>query len=359
MHAKQIVTARNAEHADALVGARFSLAATTYRITHRIARGGCCSVLSASTTSEIAHPLRSPPASRCPGITLHARPCVSTGTRPPLRAPIHVAVKVPLHATVANPALLERLQLEAKLLLNLHHPNLVEAIADGTWGERPCLVMERIEGHSLARLLRRERHLPLANVLHIVEDVLLALVYLEEDGRIIAHRDIKPGNIMLARDGTAKLIDLGSARTVIETSPRIVTDLVGSLPYSAPEQMLHASNADMRSDLYSLGTVLFEAFTGRRPFASASRRGLLSDKQHADLPPIGLFHKLHEQPELAHECNHLMTRSLAPLPDERYQTPSEFLRDVRIARQLLHETTLAEHTAEARRVLQQIRSMKT
>ena len=287
-----------------IVGARFSLEQTTYRVTHRIARGGSSFILSARACDDASRAGRGRPR--------------------------NVAVKISRPGPMREVAD-ERLRRETALLLDQDHRNIVGALAPGVWRDDPCLILERIEGQTLARRLRGGPRLGLTDLLAVVRDVLLALAYLLHDDRFVAHRDIKPAYFMLDDTGSAKLIDFGSARTRFGFRPGLVTDLVGTLPYLAPETMSDPASADVRSDLYALGMVLFRMLSGRDDLLESSWEGLLEQQRAERFPPVGLFHGLHEHAALADACQLIVSRALRARPEERYQTPYEFLRDVREA----------------------------
>jgi serine/threonine protein kinase len=160
-------------------------------------------------------------------------------------------------------AMVERFLREGQALQKLNHPNIVKMLATSDEGEQHYIVMEYVGGGSLADLLSKQPQLPIDRVVSLgleLSDALSRAHHLH-----ILHRDIKPANILLAEDGTPRLTDFGLAR--IDQLPSLTDTgtILGSLKYSSPES-LENRKVDERSDIWSLGVVLFEMLTGRVPF---------------------------------------------------------------------------------------------
>src|SRR5689334_8106871 len=196
-----------------------------------------------------------------------------------------VAIKVLPEHTASTPDARARFEREARTISQLNHPNICTVHDVGHQDGRDFLVMELVEGESLSARLEKGP-LPLADVLAIGHQVCIALDRAHRAG--VVHRDLKPGNIMLARTG-AKLMDFGLARpslasdgpnstSLSPTMSRPLTaegSLVGTFQYMAPEQ-LEGKEADARSDLWALGCVLYEMTTGTRAFAGDSQASLIA-----------------------------------------------------------------------------------
>jgi serine/threonine-protein kinase len=178
---------------------------------------------------------------------------------------------------------------EARLAAELHHPNIVEVYSFGTGGPgshvRPYIAMELIDGLPLAVLLRHSsaacRQLPLAAVAEIGVALAAALHYAhtlrshEGEPMRIVHRDVSPHNVLIARDGTVKLIDFGIARAATRATHTKTGHMRGKLAYAAPEQIA-AGSVDGRTDVFALGVLLYEATTLTRPFTGDSEPAIVA-----------------------------------------------------------------------------------
>ena len=177
--------------------------------------------------------------------------------------PGSVALKLLRAELVDDPVDLERFIREAALARGFEHPNLVEILDAGVADRRPYIAMTYVEGLSLDARLRGRGALPAADAVALVEEIAAGLDVLHRNG--IVHRDVKPGNILLARDGRAVLTDLGLAKA---KSLAVLTHAgtpLGTVGYMAPE-VIRGESATRSSDVYALGCVAVEAFTGRPPF---------------------------------------------------------------------------------------------
>jgi serine/threonine protein kinase/formylglycine-generating enzyme required for sulfatase activity len=177
-----------------------------------------------------------------------------------------VAIKILPKDLAKNKLFITRFDREATVLANLNHPNIVSVIDRGREGETYFIVMEYVEGETLKDRLHRERKLPPDQVLQIAEQVLAGLAYAHRRG--VVHRDIKPGNIMINRDGKVKIADFGLAHLAKAQGTLDVTrdhHTMGTLKYMAPEQLTNARNVDERTDIYSFGVCLYELLTGKLP----------------------------------------------------------------------------------------------
>ncbi|MDX6556643.1 MAG: eukaryotic-like serine/threonine-protein kinase [Miltoncostaeaceae bacterium] len=178
----------------------------------------------------------------------------------------HVAVKR-LHPTLtADEELAERFRREARLVARLSHPNLVHLLDRGEDDQGPYLVMELVQGENLKSRIKRDGAMSVEEAVSVVGQVASALAYAHEQG--VVHRDIKAQNVLLQPDGHAKLADFGIARLMeVDGTPGLTrTDvLMGSADYLSPEQA-EGDDIDERTDIYSLGIVLYECLTGELPF---------------------------------------------------------------------------------------------
>src|SRR5215475_2422275 len=198
-----------------------------------------------------------------------------------------IAIKVLPPHTAERPDVRQRFEREARVVSALNHPHICTLYDIGQEGGRDYLVMEYLNGETLADRLRRGA-LPLNETLRTASEVADALDRAHRTG--IVHRDLKPGNIMLTKDG-AKVLDFGLAKmraqsagaavsggSVMQTLTSPLTGegaIVGTLQYMAPEQ-LEGQEADARSDIFSFGAVLYEMATGHRPFDARTQAGLIA-----------------------------------------------------------------------------------
>ncbi len=207
-----------------------------------------------------------------------------------------VAIKVLRVRAADKPDAVERFEREARLLRRLDHPAVCRLFDVGRTPEgSPFLVLERLEGETLARRLERETYLPFLEVGAMLTRVLGGLAVVHAAG--IIHRDLKPANIFLAREaaGTERpvILDFGVSRlksSALEGSdgPMITSDqaLVGSLSYMAPEQIDSAARVDERADIYAIGAIMFKALSGRAPFDGLPPPALIELKRAAEPPSI-------------------------------------------------------------------------
>src|SRR5881396_3009748 len=229
-----------------------------------------------------------------------------------------VAIKV-LDPEVSTRLLRERFIREVDLSSKLSHPHIVPVFAAGEAAGLFYYVMPYLEGESLRHRLRRQRRLPLDEALRIARDVADALGYAHGQG--IIHRDIKPENILLSGDH-AIVADFGIARAISAAGSLTLTQAgqpIGSPGYMSPEQALALGDLDARTDIYSLGCVLFEMLAGEPPVASMAER-VVHNWTALETSPA-----LHGSAAgVARAVKHAISRALAPLPDDRFPTATEF-----------------------------------
>lgn len=210
---------------------------------------------------------------------------------------------------------------EGRSLAQLSHPEIVGIYDIGEDNEQYYMIMEFIEGKSLARLLQIKSHFSVDLVLSIGVQIANALSYIHEKG--ILHRDIKPGNIMLSEKGEAKLTDFGLAKINNSVSLTQTGSLFGSLMYIPPEQALGNKNMDVRSDIYSLGITLYELLTGASPFMDETIAVIIRKVLETEPPPPSSIIQ-----EIPPELDQIISKSIKKDPDERYQNVSEMEIDL-------------------------------
>ena len=243
-----------------------------------------------------------------------------------------VAIKVlPSHLS-DNARLKERFEREARAVSSLNHPHICTLHDIGSENGVDFMVMEHIEGETLADRLKKGA-LPLDQALRYATEIADALDKAHRQG--VVHRDLKPGNIMLTKSG-AKLLDFGLAKltgsqtdaveSALPTQQRSLTaegSILGTFQYMTPEQ-LEGKEADSRTDIFAFGAVLYEMVTGRRAFEGKSQASLIHAIMGKQPPTISTVESM--SPLM---LDHVVTRCLAKEPDERWQTASDMMRELK------------------------------
>jgi serine/threonine protein kinase/Tol biopolymer transport system component len=250
-----------------------------------------------------------------------------------------VAVKIlPPHLS-ARPDLRERFEREARAVSSLTHPNICTLYDVGRHDGVDFLVMELVEGESLADRLARGA-LPLDQVVRYGSEIADALASAHKRG--IVHRDLKPGNVMITKAG-AKLLDFGLAKSAAGgvSTPDAPTEahkpltaegtILGTIQYMAPEQ-LEGRDADVRADIFALGAVLYEMVTGRRAFGGNSRASVIAAILDRDPPPISTA-----EPATSPALDRIIRACLAKDPDARLQSASDVAMQLRWLRDATDE----------------------
>lgn len=229
----------------------------------------------------------------------------------------YVAIKVLHPAFKEDPNFLARFNREARIVAKLDHPNIVPIYDFDEERGMPYLVMRYIDGKTLKTILR-EGAMPVGRALSIIRPVAEGLAYAHEQG--ILHRDIKPSNIIIASDQHIFLTDFGLARIAQASDSTISQDmLIGTPQYISPEQA-RGVPATERSDIYSLGVVLFEMLTGRVPFSADTPYAIIHDHIYSPLPlPTSI------NPGLPKDVERVLLKALAKDPAARYANAIELL----------------------------------
>ena len=233
------------------------------------------------------------------------------------------AIKVLSRAESRKPKKVARFEREARIVAGLNHPNIVQIFEfsrDPTKGYY-YFVMEFVDGGSVATILKRSRKLPWQQAVEIGLQVTRGLQEMYEHNLI--HRDIKPSNILIDRDGTAKLADLGLARQEGDEDDSQLTGtgvVLGTLDYMSPEQIVDSRKVDIRSDLYALGSTLFQMLTGQVPFPEGSTYQKLQQHLHTTVPDVGPL-----APDVPFQLVLILNRLTSKDLPDRYQTPNELI----------------------------------
>jgi serine/threonine protein kinase/Tol biopolymer transport system component len=258
-----------------------------------------------------------------------------------------VALKILPAEVAAHPARMKRFVQEAKTASALNHPNIITIYEIDEWGSSPTvreglniIDTEFIEGETLRHHLK-DRHMKIAETLDVGVQIASALAAAHAAG--IIHRDIKPENVMIRRDGIVKVLDFGLAKlneqaetgtidaeavtkALVQTAPGVV---VGTAAYMSPEQV-RGLLVDARTDIFSLGVVIYEMVAGQTPFGGATKSDLIVALLEREPPPLARF-----TPEAPAELERIVMKALAKDRDERYQTARDLLIDLKRLKQKL------------------------
>jgi eukaryotic-like serine/threonine-protein kinase len=255
-----------------------------------------------------------------------------------------VAIKTVTEGLTGDPEMLQRFYHEAAKTGALKHPNIVIVHDLGEQDGFPYIVMEYLSGEPLDRLIQSGRPLALAFKLKIIEQVCYALGYAHRND--VIHRDVKPGNVIVQPDGVAKLLDFGIARQEKQDGHLTRTGhVIGTIQYMAPERLKNEP-FDGRSDIFSVGVMLYQLLTGHLPFTGdySIVQKILSEKH----PPLSDF--LHNYPR---ELDTILDRALAKNPEDRYATADEMASEVSSVADELKKEQVAEWIQQAGRLVKE------
>ena len=239
-----------------------------------------------------------------------------------LDRPIALKVLFPENAT--DPAFVERFRREAQAAAGLQHPHIVAVYDWGRVNNTYFIAMEYVNGKTLAEILKDRKQLTHTQAADIARDVASALSCAHDNG--VVHRDIKPGNILVRADGVVKVADFGIARALDASTDEALTQtglVMGTAAYLSPEQA-QGAQPDPRSDLYSLGVVMYEMVGGRPPYVGNSSLSVAYQHVHAVPEPLK---KLNQFVPLEFEA--VVAKCMAKSPDKRYQTGQALIDDLR------------------------------
>ncbi|MGB9866769.1 MAG: Stk1 family PASTA domain-containing Ser/Thr kinase [Bacillota bacterium] len=232
-----------------------------------------------------------------------------------------VAVKMLRPQFCSDPELLKRFKREAQAAASLSHPNIVNVFDVGDYHGSHYIVMEYIAGETLKQYIKRRGKLPIYEALSIAAEICSALDHAHK--RHVIHRDIKPHNIMLTKDGRVKVADFGIARAASDATLTNSGSVMGSVHYFSPEQARGGFTTE-KSDLYSLGVVLYEMLTGRVPFDGESPVGIaLKHMQEKPKPPSTL------NPEVTPAVEKLVLKALEKNQALRFASAEEMLKAIK------------------------------
>ena len=242
-----------------------------------------------------------------------------------------VAIKLMNREVTTESDQLERFRREARAVAQLSHPHVVGVIDAGEDDGRPYIVFEYVEGETLKQRIRRSGQLPVAESVAYAIEIARALG--AAHARHIVHRDVKPQNVLIDEEGSARVTDFGIARTLDEEGLTADGRVIGTTDYVSPEQAL-GQPVTGQSDLYSLGIVLYEMLTGEVPFKGDSQVAVAMKHVREDLPDVQ-----RKRPEVSASLAAVVDRATAKRPEDRYADDAELIADL--------EDALAIETARA------------
>ncbi|HMH54011.1 MAG TPA: serine/threonine-protein kinase [Candidatus Acidoferrum sp.] len=238
-----------------------------------------------------------------------------------------VAIKAVANDLISDPEFRIRIRDEARRHQRLQHPNIVPVPDVFAEGGALCIVMKLIEGASLAKMLedRPAHRLNVEEAIGIVKDVLRALDYAHRHG--IVHRDVKPSNVLVDHGGGVWLFDFGIAIAMGEQRRTRTGVTIGTLAYMSPEQITHPRTIDHRSDVYSVGCLLYELLTGRPPFLKnedgVANTDFALQQAHVKMQPASPRRRV---PSIPPDLDEIIMNALAKNPDDRIPGCQEFVR---------------------------------
>jgi serine/threonine-protein kinase len=256
-----------------------------------------------------------------------------------------VAVKV-MHREMSEQAdQLERFRQEARAVAKLSHPNVVSVIDAGEDGGYPYIVFEYVEGETLKARINRVGALDVQEALAYAIEIARGLTVAH--ARKMVHRDIKPQNVLIDAEGRAKLTDFGISRQLEQDGMTATGRVLGTTDYVAPEQAM-GRGTDQRSDIYSLGVVLYEMFTGQVPFAADSQVGVAMKHVNEELPDVQAL-----RPELSAASALVVERATSKDPAKRYADIGAMIDDLSTALEV-EAARAGSTTGEATSVLEAV-----
>jgi serine/threonine-protein kinase len=240
-----------------------------------------------------------------------------------------VAIKVLAPQLAQNEKFVERFFQEARAVAKLNHPNIIQGIDVGESDGVHYFAMEYIEGSDLGEVVVKNGPFEEKQALDIIIQVARALDHAHKHNLI--HRDVKPGNIMIAEDNLVKLCDLGLARLISKTTDTVGKQtLTGTPAYLSPEQARGAPDIDIRSDIYSLGATFYYILLGAPPFTGESAMEVITKQLNEK--PISPKQK---KPSTSDFTNLVILKMLAKNREDRFQTPEELIAQLELAKQYL------------------------
>lgn len=233
-----------------------------------------------------------------------------------------VVIKIPNRASIGDPAQYERFQRELEVMRTLDHPAIQKGVSSGNFNSTPYLVTELIDGESMRTYVQRTAPLPPEEAVALIRKIAEGLAHCHDHE--IIHRDIKPENILIESDGQPVILDFGLALTkhAFRVTYANLSGAAGTPDYMAPEQ-IEGQRGDKRTDLYAVGTMLFELLAGHIPFEGDNHLAIMSQHLQGTVPRLDQLHP-GISPQLAAVVAHAMQRD----PEERYSDLHAMIHDL-------------------------------
>jgi eukaryotic-like serine/threonine-protein kinase len=231
-----------------------------------------------------------------------------------------VALKIPDQMMIGDPAQYERFQRELQVMNTLRHPAILRGLGSGQYNRTPYLATELIEGQSLRQMIETAAPMPPDQAAEIVRKIADGMAYCHENG--VIHRDLKPENILVTAEGQPMIMDFGLALT--KGAHRVtyanLSATAGTPDYMAPEQV-EGHRGDQRTDIYALGTILFEMLTGKTPFTGDNNLAVMAQHLQGSAPRLDRV-----QPGVTPELAAIVAKCLQRSPDDRYPDMRAFIQ---------------------------------
>ncbi len=233
-----------------------------------------------------------------------------------------VALKIPDPMLIGDPAQYERFQRELEVMNTLHYPAIQHGLGSGNFNRTPYLVTEMVEGESMRHLIETRAPLPPEQAISLIRKVAEGMAYCHEHG--VVHRDLKPENILITADGQPVILDFGLALT--KGARRVtyanLSSTAGTPDYMAPEQ-IEGRRGDERTDLYAIGTMLYELLSGKTPFGGDSNLAVMAQHLQGAIPRLD-----RQQPGISPQLAAVVARTLQRDPDDRYPALRAMVEDL-------------------------------
>jgi serine/threonine protein kinase len=223
-----------------------------------------------------------------------------------------IVLKIPNQMTIGDPAQYERFQRELEVMTNLKHPTIQKGLGSGQYNRTPYLVTELVEGESLRKVIQREAPLPPEKAIPLIRKIAEGLAYCHDHE--VVHRDLKPENILITPEGQPVILDFGLALT--KSSHRVtyanLSSTAGTPDYMAPEQ-IEGLRGDKRTDVYAVGTILYELLSGQTPFTGDNHMAVMAQHLRGEIPRLDRAQK-----GLSPQLAAIAARCLQRDPRDRY-----------------------------------------